>query len=101
MPPDYSHFPSDPSKWSALELAQAGESVGQVTARLPDDEHAKWLQRLKALDNLLTLFGLMRHAHVFAGGFLIFHPSCPTKTRWIAATESEEAWMEDVKLLAK
>lgn len=101
MARDYSDYPSDPSKWSAFELAQAAESVGQVAARMPDDEVMKLAQRIKALDNLLTLFGLSRHEFVYGGGFLIFHPSLPTKTRWIAATESEEAWLVDVKLLAK
>src|SRR3954468_22567470 len=95
------YFQGDPSKWSAFELAQVAKqiakSVEQVTARMPDDEHAKWLQRLEALDNLLALFGLKRHADVFGGGFLIYHPSDALITGWISADASEESWLEDVK----
>jgi hypothetical protein len=56
---------------------------------------------VEALDNLLTLFGLQRKPFMLCGGFVIFHPSNPRKTRWISASVSEESWLEDVKLLAK
>lgn len=92
-------------QWSAHDLEQAirneSDTLGQVADRLPDDQRAEWNQHINALDNLLTLFGLSRHANVFGRGFLIYHPSKPTQTRWVSATASEESWLEDVKLLAK
>lgn len=92
---------SDPNKWSAFDMAASAKSAEQETSILPDDSRALWFQRLQALDNLLTLFGLERHTNIFGGGFLIYHREAPNITRWISSQASEESWLEDVKLLAR
>lgn len=84
-----------------FELAEAAKSIEQETADLAEQLCHDWFQRLEALDNLLTLFGLERHDYVYGGGFLIYHRDAPHITRWISSLAPEESWLEDVKLLAK
>jgi hypothetical protein len=94
-------YEKHPQNWTSFELGEVAKSLEQETADFVAQRRSEWFQHLEALDNLLTLFGLERHEHVFGGGFLIYHRDAPNVTRWISGMATEESWLEDVKLLAK
>lgn len=74
-------------------------SLAEVASLLPDDQAAAWYQRIKALDNLLALYGLERSEKLYGSGFVVSHRRAPNLTRWIDPNDSEESWLENAKLL--
>jgi len=81
------------------ELLGRTETVSEIAENMTPDQRAQFLQRIKALDTLLTLFGLKRQENVYAGGFLIYHESRRSIARWVELDSTEESWLEDVKRL--